>query len=65
MQHVRLQVIDTDTYFELITVEWYLDDHGLPVDVDWSKESLADTDFGDVKFSEHFTLSLLSTTPLT
>jgi len=65
VQHVRLQVTDTDKYFELITVEWYLDDHGLPVHVDWSKESLAETKFGDVKFSEHFTLALQSLTPLT
>lgn len=65
VQHVRMTVDDTDRYFEQITMDWFLDEHGLPVEIRLVESSLADTAFGDVRYDERYSLTLVSRTPLT
>lgn len=65
VQHVRFTVADDDHWFEHITMDWFLDEHGLPVEVHLREESLADTDFGDVRYDERYDLAIVSLDPLT
>lgn len=65
VRHVQFRVIDDDHYFEHITMDWFLDPHGLPVEIRLREASLADTAFGDVRYDEHYTLVLVSLDPLT
>ena len=64
VQHVRMTVDDNDQYFERITLDWYLDEHGLPVKMQQSKDSLSDTSFGDVRYTERYVAVLESLAPL-
>lgn len=65
VQHVQMRVTDDDHWFEHITMDWYLDEHGLPVEIRLLESSLADTVFGDVRYDERYSLELISLTPLT
>lgn len=65
VQHVQMRVADDDHWFEHITMDWYLDEHGLPVEIRLLESSLADTAFGDVRYDERYALELVSLTPLT
>jgi hypothetical protein len=64
VQHVRMTVNDNDQYFERITLDWYLNEHGLPVKMQQSKDSLSDTSFGDVEYIEYYVAELESLAPL-
>ena len=64
VQHVRMTIADEDHYFERVTLDWYLDDHGLPIQVRLEKVSLSDTTYGEVEYSEVYSLDLLSLSPL-
>ncbi|MDO8364370.1 MAG: hypothetical protein Q7V88_15875 [Actinomycetota bacterium] len=64
VQHVRMTVTDDDKYWEHITYDWYLDEHGLPVAITLTEESLSDTAYGDVTYTEQYTMELVSLTPL-
>ena len=64
VQHVRMTITDDDQYFEHITLDWYLDQHGLPVSARLTKNSLSDTAFGDVEYVEQYAYDLEALTPL-
>ena len=64
VQHVRMTVTDEDEYHEHITLDWYLDDHGLLVAAALVKETLADTVVGGVTYKETYSLELVSLDPL-
>ncbi|MCE9622187.1 MAG: hypothetical protein K8R99_07585 [Actinomycetia bacterium] len=64
VQHVQMTVVDEDEFHEHITLDWYLDDHGLLIAATLSKETLADTVLGGVTYKESYTLALKSLTPL-
>ncbi len=64
VQHVRMTVTDEDEFPEHITLDWYLDDHGLLIAATLAKETLADTVVGGVTYKESYTLALVSLTPL-
>ena len=64
VQHVRMTVTDEDEFHEYITLDWYLDDHGLLIAATLAKQTLADTVVGAVTYKESYTLELVSLTPL-
>lgn len=64
VQHVRMTVTDEDEFHEHITLDWYLDDHGLLIAATLAKQTLADTVVGAVTYKESYTLELVSLTPL-
>jgi hypothetical protein len=64
VQHVRMTVVDEDEFHEHITLDWYLDDHGLLVAATLEKETLADTVVGPVTYKESYSLDLVSLSPL-
>ena len=64
VQHLRMTVDDEDEFHEHITLDWYLDDHGLLIAATLAKETLADTVVGAVTYKESYTLTLESLTPL-
>lgn len=64
VQRVRQRVDDDDEHWERITVDWYLTDGGLPVEVVGTRESLSSTFVGEVHYEERFRLLLRSLTPL-
>ena len=64
VQHVRMTVVDEDEFHEHITLDWYLDDHGLLIEATLVKETLADTVLDGVTYRESYTLSLVSLQPL-
>ncbi|MEI7548089.1 MAG: hypothetical protein WCK21_08530 [Actinomycetota bacterium] len=64
VQRVRMTIVDDDQYFEHVVLDWYLDGHGLPVSATLAKESLSDTTFGDVTYTEQYSYDLVSLTPL-
>lgn len=64
VQHVRMTISDNDHYYEHYTMDWYLDERGLPIQVRVQKESLSDTAYGDVLYTEVYGLDLLSLSPL-
>lgn len=64
VQHVRMTITDEDEFHEHITLDWYLDDHGLLIAATLAKQTLADTVVGAVTYKESYTLELLSLTPL-
>jgi len=64
VQHVRMTVTDDDQFHEHITLDWYLDDHGLLIEAKQVKETLADTVLGGVTYKESYTLTIVSRTPL-
>jgi hypothetical protein len=61
--HVRQSVNDTAALGEQSTVDWYLDDHGLPIYVTATKRSTSSSPIGTVLYQEHYTLSLESQEP--
>ena len=64
VQHVRMIVDNRDEFHEQITLDWYLDDHGLLIAATLAKETLADTVLGTVTYKESYSLNLVSRTPL-
>ncbi|CAN5526817.1 hypothetical protein BH10ACT2_BH10ACT2_06720 [soil metagenome] len=64
VQHVRFTVDDNDAFYEHITLDWYLDGHGLLIEAKLAKLTYADTVLGGVTYKESYTLMLVSTTPL-
>lgn len=64
VQHVRMTVVDTDDYPETITLDWYLNEHGLLIEASLAKETLAESVLGPVTYLESYTLKLISLTPL-
>ena len=62
--HVRMSVVDDDEFWEHTTIDWFLDDHGLPLAVIAVKESNSPSPVGDVRYRESYELSLISLTPL-
>ncbi|MBI4882909.1 MAG: hypothetical protein HY826_02505 [Actinobacteria bacterium] len=64
VQHVQMTVTDEDQYHEHITLDWFLDDHGLLIAAELAKETLADTVVGGVTYKETFSLALISPDPL-
>lgn len=64
VQHVRMTVTDEDEFSEHIILDWYLDEHGLLIAAELTKETLADTVLGGVTYKESYTLDLVSLAPL-
>lgn len=64
VQHVRMTIDDNDSYGEHTTVDWYLADSGLPVEVQAIKASASPSPIGAVNYDEQYHLELLSVTPL-
>ncbi|MFM7686449.1 MAG: hypothetical protein ACKPDI_11070 [Actinomycetota bacterium] len=63
--HVRMTIEDNDNYFERVQQDWWLDDTGLPFDMVATKTSKTPTDIvGDVVYSEQYSVSLASATPM-
>ena len=62
--HVRMTVDDDDEFWEHTTIDWFFDDHGLPVAMTSDKESNSPSPIGDVRYREHYELSAVSLTPL-
>jgi len=63
--HVRMRITDEDQYWERTVVEWWLDEHGLPVRMTTTKESKSPSDLvGDVVYTEVYTADLVSLDPL-
>lgn len=63
--YVRMRIEDDDEYWEHTVVEWWLDDHGLPLRMTATKSSKSPTDLvGDVVYTETFDARLESLTPL-
>jgi hypothetical protein len=63
--HVRMRIADEDQYWERTVVEWWLDDHGLPVRMTTTKESKSPSDLvGDVVYTETYTADLVTLEPL-
>ena len=61
--HVRQSVNDAVDMGEQSTVDWYLDDHGLPIYVTATKRSKSTSPIGPVLYQEHYTLTLESLAP--
>jgi hypothetical protein len=61
--HVRQSVHDASEMGEQSTVDWYLDDNGLPIYVAATKRSKSTSPVGAVLYVENYTLSLESSTP--
>lgn len=63
--HVRMTIDDDDNYFEHVQQDWWLAPSGLPIDMIATKTSKAPTDIvGDVVYSEQYSVSLASATPM-
>ena len=63
--HVRMRIADEDQYWERTVVDWWLDEHGLPVRMTTTKESKSPSDLvGDVIYTEQYTAELVSLDPL-
>jgi hypothetical protein len=63
--HVRMTVDDNDDYHEHTLADYWLDDHGLPVEMTAAKESKSSSGLvGDVVYQEHYVVTLASTSPL-
>jgi hypothetical protein len=61
--HVRQSVNDATDMGEQSTVDWYLDDHGLPIYVTETKRSKSSSPIGAVLYQENYTLTLESLVP--
>lgn len=64
VHHVRMTVDQPGDHHESTTVDWWLTDGGLPVEVGATKESVSGSPIGDVTYREAFTLELRSLDPL-
>lgn len=63
--HVQMRIADEDQYWERTVVDWWLDEHGLPVRMTTTKESKSPSDLvGDVIYTETYTADLVSLEPL-
>jgi hypothetical protein len=63
--HVRETIEDTSAYWEHTLVDWWLDDHGLPIRMTSTKSSKSNSGLvGDVVYTEHYTVTLQSLTPM-
>jgi hypothetical protein len=63
--HVRLTVHDTDGYLETTTIDWWIDEHGLPVEMRATEDSTADSGaVGDLHYLETYQAALVSATPM-
>jgi hypothetical protein len=61
--HVQQSVKDTIDMGEQSTVDWYLDDNGLPIYVSATKRSKSASPIGAVLYQENYTLTLESLSP--
>ena len=64
VRHVRMTIDDNDNYPEHTTIDWYLTDSGLPVEVQATKTSSSPSPIGAVGYTEQYHLELVSTAPL-
>lgn len=63
--HLRLTVNDTDGYLEATTIDWWLDEHGLPVEMRGSEDSTADSGaVGDLRYVETYQAALVAAEPM-
>jgi hypothetical protein len=62
--HVQMSVNDDDDYYEHTMIDWYLDPHGLPVELRATKASRSPSPIGGVVYREDYTLRLESMRPL-
>jgi hypothetical protein len=65
VRHVTMRIADDDEYWEDTTIDWYLADTGLPVEVVARKSSSSPSPIGPVRYDEEYRLELISTSPLT
>ncbi len=61
--HVQQSVKDTVDLGEQSTVDWYLDEHGLPIYVTETKRSKSTSPIGAVLYQENYALTLESLVP--
>jgi hypothetical protein len=65
VMHVRETINNNSNYFEHTVVDWWLDDHGLPIAMSCTKSSKSNSGLvGDVVYSEHYSATLESLTPM-
>lgn len=64
VRHVRMVVEDDDEFWERQTVDWYIADSGLPVEVVVNKSSRSPSPIGGVVYQEVAHLELVSFTPM-
>jgi hypothetical protein len=62
--HVRMTVEDDDRFWEHTVIDWFFDDHGLPVAMTSTKESNSPSPIGDVVYRERYELTAESLLPL-
>lgn len=64
--HIRMVIEKAGRWYEHSTIDWWLDDAGLPLQMSSVKESKNDSGvIGDVVYTEKFTVSIVSRTPNT
>ena len=65
VMHVRETINNDSNYYEHTVVDWWLDDHGLPIAMATTKSSKSNSGLvGDVVYTEHYSASLQSLTPM-
>jgi hypothetical protein len=65
VMHVRETVDNNSNYYEHTVVDWWLDDHGLPIEMSCTKSSKSNSGLvGDVVYTEHYRATLQSLTPM-
>jgi hypothetical protein len=64
VQHVRMHIADDDEYWETTTIDWFLADSGLPVEVVADKSSSSPSPIGPIRYDEQYRLELVSTSPM-
>ncbi len=65
VMHVHMTITNDSKYFEHTTIDWWVDAHGLPVEMTATKSSLTDSGLvGDVHYNETYHAVLESLTPL-
>lgn len=63
--HLRLTVDDSDGFLEATTIDWWLDEHGLPVEMRGSEDSTADSGaVGVLRYVETYQAALVSAEPM-
>lgn len=65
VMHVRVTVANNSAYFEHTVIDWWVDDHGLPLRMSCTKSSKSNSGLvGDVLYTEQYTATLQSLKPL-
>ncbi len=63
--HVRMSVENDSEYYEHTVIDWWLDEHGLPLEMSTTKVSNSHSDLiGNVVYHETYDVTLESLTPL-